>query len=319
MIELPRLDPPELAAAAALFRRRAPLRLDTEAGRLTLLPVLELEELGAPLALSLRLGEGWARLVTETDLAEALLAPALPGIELDGLDAELRSLLLELAAGPLVKAAEAALGRPVRLAEGAPASLPHAVRFQAELAGTAWPVRLELDLRGLEIVTRGFERLPTAPAGLAELPLPLSAEAGRTRLTPAELAAAAPGDLLLLEEAPVARGRLDLVLGGVIAMACELEGSSLVFSGETRRRMAEGTVAAAERLDEVPLELVFELGRMSLSLGELRTLAPGHVFALGRDLRHPVDVMLGGRKIGEGELVQVGERVGVRLRSLIPR
>jgi type III secretion protein Q len=112
------------------------------------------------------------------------------------------------------------------------------------------------------------------------------------------------------------------VFGGVLALACRLGGTTLSYTGEARARVAEGSnaaVAAAETLDEVPVELVFELGRVAVPLGQLRTMAPGHVFDLGRDLRHPVDVLLAGRRVGEGELVQVGERVGVRLRSFVPR
>jgi type III secretion protein Q len=180
-------------------------------------------------------------------------------------------------------------------------------------------VRLLLDLRGLEALTRAYERAPVQRDPMPELVLPLCAVAGRTRLSMAELDRARAGDLLVLEEAPVARGRLDLMAGDMLAFACRLEGTSLVYAGEVTSRVAGESGAIAERLDEAPVELVFELGRLSVPLGELRSLAAGHVFDLGRDLRHPVDILLGGRKVGEGELVQVGERVGVRLRSLVPR
>lgn len=328
MIELPRLEPPELSAAATIFRRRPPLAVDTAAGRLTLEAVPEDGAGGdrppaaVPFRLDLRLGEGRAALATESALAEALLETALPGIELAGLDPELRALAVELAAAPLAEAAEAALGRAVRVTEDpAPgAALPYRVHFRAGLAGREpWPVRLELDLRGLEAVVRAYERVPAEPAPLDDLVLPLAVEAGRTRLPVADLADAAPGDLLLLEDAPVARGRLDLVLGGVLAFACGLSETTLSYTGEARALVAGQSNVDVETLDEVPVELVFELGRLGVPLGELRSLAPGHVFDLGRDLRHPVDVLLAGRKIGEGELVQVGERVGVRLRSVVPR
>jgi type III secretion protein Q len=201
-------------------------------------------------------------------------------------------------------------------------ALPYRLDLRATLAGgEPWPLLLDLDLRGLEAVTRAFERAPLAPAPLDGLLVPLAAEIGRTRLPLADLGRAAAGDLLLLEEAPSARGdRLDLVLGGVLAFACELlrGGTTLSYTGEARARVPDGANAAVETLDEVPVELVFELGRVAVPLGQLRTMAPGHVFDLGRDLRHPVDVLLAGRKIGEGELVQVGERVGVRLRSVVP-
>ena len=63
-----------------------------------------------------------------------------------------------------------------------------------------------------------------------------------------------------------------------------------------------GDIAAD--LDSVPVTLVFELGRMQLALGELRSLAAGYSFDLGKDLRAPVDILANGRKIGSGELIR---------------
>ncbi len=320
MIELEKLGPPELASASAIFRRRLPATVQTAAGLLTVEPVPVAAGEAGSFRLDLRLGEGRCQLTAEEDLVERLLAADLPGLDLQTLDPELRSLVLELGMAPLLTAAEAALGRAVRLAPGPPpTALPYKLDLRASLDGTGWPVRLLLDLRGLEALTRAYERAPVQRDPMPELVLPLSAVAGRTRLSMAELDRARAGDLLVLEEAPVALGRLDLMAGDMLAFACRLEGTSLVYAGEVTSRVAGESGAIAERLDEAPVELVFELGRLSVPLGELRSLAAGHVFDLGRDLRHPVDILLGGRKVGEGELVQVGERVGVRLRSLVPR
>lgn len=320
MIEIEKLGPPELASAGAIFRRRAPAAVQTAAGMLSLEPVLATDAEPGGFRLDLRLGEGRAQLAADQDLAERLLGADLPGISLDALEPELRSLVTELALSPLLAAAEAALGRTVRLAPEPPsAALPYRLAFRASIDAAAWPVLLLLDLRGLEAITRAYERVAVLRNPMPELPIPLSVVAGRTRVRMAELERAVPGDLIVLEEAPVGSGRLDLLAGDMLAFACRLDGTSLSFTGEVTSRVAAEAGAIAERLDEAPLELVFELGRLSVPLGELRGLAPGHVFDLGRDLRHPVDILLGGHKIGEGELVQVGERVGVRLRSLAPR
>lgn len=69
-------------------------------------------------------------------------------------------------------------------------------------------------------------------------------------------------------------------------------------------------------IEEVPVRLVFELGRLEIPLGELGTIAPGHVFALGRDERQPIDLLVGGRRIGRGEIVSLGGALGVRVLSL---
>ena len=69
-------------------------------------------------------------------------------------------------------------------------------------------------------------------------------------------------------------------------------------------------------LDDLPVRLVFELGRVELSLGELQRLAPGALVPLGRPLEEPLDIMANGRRLGRGTLVQIGDSLGVRIVSL---
>ena len=69
-------------------------------------------------------------------------------------------------------------------------------------------------------------------------------------------------------------------------------------------------------LDDLPVKLVFELGRVDLSLREIRQLAPGAVVALARPLEDSVDVIANGRRIGRGNLIRVGDSLGVRIARL---
>ena len=70
-------------------------------------------------------------------------------------------------------------------------------------------------------------------------------------------------------------------------------------------------------LDDLPVRLVFELGRVELSLGELQRLAPGALVPLARPLDEPLDIMANGRRLGRGALVQIGESLAVRIVSLV--
>jgi type III secretion protein Q len=70
-------------------------------------------------------------------------------------------------------------------------------------------------------------------------------------------------------------------------------------------------------LDDLPVRLVFEAGRVELSLGELQRLAPGALVPLGRPLDEPLDIMANGRRLGRGTLVQIGESLGVRIVSIV--
>lgn len=77
---------------------------------------------------------------------------------------------------------------------------------------------------------------------------------------------------------------------------------------------AENTADTATRA--LPVLVEFELGRLELTLGELAGLQPGYVFALPAFVEGAnVTIRANGRAAGRGELVAVGDTLGVRLVS----
>ncbi|HZO36561.1 MAG TPA: flagellar motor switch protein FliN [Solirubrobacteraceae bacterium] len=75
--------------------------------------------------------------------------------------------------------------------------------------------------------------------------------------------------------------------------------------------VAEAVDLSAVR--EVSVEVVAEIGRRRLTIGEALELVPGAVIALGRPAGEPVDIVVNGRRIARGEVVVVDEEFGVRL------
>ncbi|KWT98725.1 MULTISPECIES: type III secretion system cytoplasmic ring protein SctQ [unclassified Variovorax] len=74
-----------------------------------------------------------------------------------------------------------------------------------------------------------------------------------------------------------------------------------------------------DRLDALEVTLRFEVGELSLSLGELKSIRAGHVFELGQPLnRSPVRILAHGNVLGKGYLVAVGDRLGVRVSEFAP-
>jgi type III secretion protein Q len=69
-------------------------------------------------------------------------------------------------------------------------------------------------------------------------------------------------------------------------------------------------------LDRLPVDLRFEVGRLEISLRELRALAPGGVIAVAGGGVAEVRIRAGGRVIGRGELVEVDGRLGVEITRL---
>ena len=58
------------------------------------------------------------------------------------------------------------------------------------------------------------------------------------------------------------------------------------------------------------------MGRLVLPLSRLRELAPGQVLDLGLDVTTAVTLRINGQVVAEGELVQIAERTGVRIRDV---
>lgn len=72
-------------------------------------------------------------------------------------------------------------------------------------------------------------------------------------------------------------------------------------------------------LQEVPLLVEVRLGTVQLSFGELMRLRPGAVVTLEQEVGQPAEVLVGGKVIARGQMVLVGEELGVRLTELAGR
>lgn len=79
---------------------------------------------------------------------------------------------------------------------------------------------------------------------------------------------------------------------------------------------AEAPAPVEDPASRLPVEVAFELGKVELRLGDVAGLQPGYVFALPAHLEGAnVTIRANGRVAGQGELVAVGDTLGVRLLS----
>lgn len=72
-----------------------------------------------------------------------------------------------------------------------------------------------------------------------------------------------------------------------------------------------------DMLRDVEMEVSVELGRIELPLGRVLQLAKGSVIELDKLAGEPVDIMVNGQKIAQGEVVVIDEHFGVRISNLI--
>ncbi|MHB1413662.1 MAG: flagellar motor switch protein FliN [Chloroflexota bacterium] len=81
-----------------------------------------------------------------------------------------------------------------------------------------------------------------------------------------------------------------------------------------------GKPAAIDNIDlilDVPLRMSVELGRTTMTIGEILALGPGSVIELDKLAGEPVDVVVNERLIARGEVVVVDENFGVRLTDIV--
>ena len=125
---------------------------------------------------------------------------------------------------------------------------------------------------------------------------------------------------------PIATGaNMRLALDGVMFadLQCQPDNAAIAASGSfwewsmgNPTEFSGPTGLHDPDLDDLPVRLVFEVGRVELSLGELQRLAPGALVPLARPIEEPLDIMANGRRLGRGTLVQIGDSLGVRIVSL---
>ncbi len=68
--------------------------------------------------------------------------------------------------------------------------------------------------------------------------------------------------------------------------------------------------------EELPVQLTVEVGRLRMNIKELMNLAPGNLLELPISPEQGVDIRVNGKKMGRGELIRMGETLGVRIISL---
>lgn len=82
--------------------------------------------------------------------------------------------------------------------------------------------------------------------------------------------------------------------------------------------MVEDFVSEEEGgMDSLSVQLVMQAGQLAMPLSEIDRLAPGVILPLDRTVDEAIDLVVNGKRIGRGGLVQVGNSLAVRVVRLI--
>lgn len=172
---------------------------------------------------------------------------------------------------------------------------------------------------------------------------------GRTALTMGQLKSLRPGDVVLPEQALfqpdgngslfLGRQRLQLRLHlsptphfvitaleetAMNAFASEFAADPIapVLSADStiddaiEATTEDTTLEAADAFDDLPLALTLNCGRLSLTLGELKTLGTGSVLSLGKGTPGFAMLCHDDRPLAHGELVDVDGHIGLQITRL---
>jgi flagellar motor switch protein FliN/FliY len=94
-------------------------------------------------------------------------------------------------------------------------------------------------------------------------------------------------------------------------------GKAAVFNEFSSSNKLEGTQNDIDFILDIPVQLTVELGRTKISIKNLLQLAQGSVVELDGMAGEPMDVLVNGCLIAQGEVVVVNDKFGIRLTDII--
>lgn len=97
----------------------------------------------------------------------------------------------------------------------------------------------------------------------------------------------------------------------------ELTKSTPVFEEFSKNEVLNDTYNDIDMILDIPVQLTVELGRTRIAIKSLLQLAQGSVIELNGMAGEPMDVLVNGCLIAQGEVVVVNEKFGIRLTDII--
>lgn len=108
----------------------------------------------------------------------------------------------------------------------------------------------------------------------------------------------------------------DLPVGIIPEAPEEVPAGAIEPSGEEANETAVPAQKLAFPVNQLPVLISFDAGTKHLTFEQLQQLHEGYTFELEKNIDENIDILANGQCIGQGEWVQINERLGVRITHL---
>ncbi len=99
-----------------------------------------------------------------------------------------------------------------------------------------------------------------------------------------------------------------------------VEGDKIMENGQDKEdRVEEGNLCElekCEKLRDIPMKIEGSLGEATILLKDLINLQAGSVIELERNISDTIDVKVNGVPVAKGEMVIVGDKIGIRITEI---
>ncbi|WP_295806524.1 type III secretion system cytoplasmic ring protein SctQ [uncultured Nitratireductor sp.] len=180
-----------------------------------------------------------------------------------------------------------------------------------------WAIRLGRALNELEPKTRPSR---------VDIPVSVSIWRGAIGLSLAELKDLRPGDVILPDEINSAEDVAVAIFANRFTAPVRGTGEGWLLMARPnpvaatkwewimdQSKRPDAAALEDSELAELPLMVAFEIGRVGMSLKDISQLTPGAVVKVTDVSDQTVDLLVNGKRIGRGEIVRVGEGLGVQV------
>ncbi|MDV5086518.1 type III secretion system cytoplasmic ring protein SctQ [Vibrio diabolicus] len=148
------------------------------------------------------------------------------------------------------------------------------------------------------------------------LVLPVWLSLGKTHLLLSEFNSLELGDVIFFDDCYIDQQQAIFQVSNQNLWRCQLDDQILhIIEKETNMNDVNTSEMLTDH-QQLPVELTFDIGHQTITLEQLNQLQPGYVFELNQPVSKPVTLRANGKIVGECELVNVNEHLGVRVLEL---